>query len=387
MVLVGEEGRLELLDEIGKLPGLNADRLSDSTDGRIENEIESGSITNRIIIIVCEILFVLFLLYIGEVIYNKTNINISSKHVHRLDAILYLMIALFMFFLLFSGGQYHPFGLDFSPNYSFSPLQTTIFLMGLMFLLILLYFVFNCIWLVKDDDINDFNRATYTLLLVSSLTSLIPLFLIEFNYGYTGTKTYASFYTMLFALGSMISGALMIFDPTFMTEYLYNTFNFPKDTSNNYLQQYDHVNMALSLLSMAIIPLIISVLLKGTSAYISLPLVLILDLCIMILSAYLLGNTYSNFSNTPSMPTMTTMSNIMKIIYFLLLLGNFLLIRGMLSLIEASRLSLIEDPSNQGKLLEAMICTKLGICCIACAQFLIGYYLYLPYVIPSSTNE
>jgi len=356
-----------------------ANRIESGGDGsRIVSGKESGSITNtRIIIIVCEILFVLFLLFIGYIIYKHNSaINISSKVVQILDAILYLIIALFMFYLLYSKGKYHPFGLDI-PYYSVSltTLQTTKILMGFMFLLILLYFVFNCIWLVKDDDINDFNLATYAFLLVASLTSLIPLFIIQYNYDNDNEKkTYLSLLTFLFALGSMIGGALMVWDPTFMTEYLYNTFNFSKDNKGNKpLNDYGHVFMWLSTLIMIVIIPIMIILVNGTSAKYSIYFLVIVNFFIFIFSFYLLVKTKKLFLTE-------TDTKIITVTLVLLCIGIFALVVGTALTIKNAR-------SVTGDMDMPIICTKLGICCIACAQFLIGYYLYLPYVTPPSTNE
>lgn len=374
MVLIGEgvqellDKLVQLLDKIGTLPGFDLNRLSGSTDdtliGRIDNEIESGSMTwTRKAIIVCEILFVLALLFIGEVIYQyNTGINVSTNTIQNLDAVFYILIALFCGFLIRWSGK-------IANGVSYSG-------MVLMLMLILIYFVLNCIWLIKAG-VKDLTPLTYTFLLIASLTSLIPLFIIEYNYSNEmpeNKKTYSSLLIILYALGSMIGGALMILDPDFMTEYLYNTLNFSKDNKGNKsLHDYSHVFMWLSTLTMIVIIPIMNILVKGKNAKYSIYFLVIVNFFILIFSFYLLVKTKKLFLTE-------TDTKIITVTLVLLCIGIFALVVGTALTIKNAR-------SGTGGMDMPMICTKLGICCIACAQFLIGYYLYLPYVTPPSTNE
>lgn len=330
---------------------------------RIESDKESDSITwTRKAIIVCEILFVLALLFIGYIIYQyNTGINVSTNTIQNLDAILYLIIALFCIFLIRWSGKMGN-GVSYSG-------------MGLMLIIVLIYFVLNCIWLIKAG-VTDLNPLTYTFLLIASLTSLIPLFIIEYNYSneIPKTNTYSSLFTMLLALGSMIGGALMIWDPDFMTEYLYNTLNFSRDNKGNKsLDDYNHVFMLLSTLTMIVIIPIMNILVNGTTAKYSIYFLLIVNFFIFIFSFYLLVETKKLFSTA-------TNTKIINVTLVLLLIGIFALVVGTGLTIKNAR-------SVTGDIDMPIICTKIGICCIACAQFLIGYYLYPIYEIPSTTNE
>jgi hypothetical protein len=355
---ITREGVQEYTEQL--VEKLNAtDRLGGGTDGSLGVRIESGSLTwTRKAIIACEILFVLALLFMGEVIYqHKTAINISQNIVHQVDALLYLIIAIFCLTLLTSD-VYIPYSGMF-----------------LILIIILLYFIFNCIWLVKAG-VTDLNPLTYTFLLIASLTSLIPLFIIEYNDSMNNEdgKTLSSLLIILYALGSMIGGALMIWDPDFMTEYLYNTLNFSKDNKGNKsLDDYSHVFMWLSTLTMIVIIPIINILAKGTTAKYSIYFLVIVNFFIFIFSFYLLIKTKKLFSTA-------TDTKIINVTLVLLSIGIFALVVGTALTIKNAR-------SVTGDMDMPMICTKLGICCIACAQFLIGYYLYLPYVTPPSTNE
>ena len=277
-----------------------------------------------------------------------------------------------MFYLFCSKGKYHSFDLPLPTDWTPTTKQITYASLVLMFLLILLYFVFNCIWLVKAG-VKDINLQTYFLLLIASLTSLIPLFIIEYNYDYDNeNKTYSSLLIMLFALGSMISGALMILDPNFMSEYVNNTMNFSKDVkSDKQLELYNVVIMVSGFLTVLIIFPIINILIKGLNAEISIVFLVIISILIVISAIYLIFMTDTLFS--------TGYPTILNATTTLLSIGIVAILVGLMYFLHNSM-------SVDKSLGKPLLVIKFGICCIAVAQCLIGYFLYPLYETPTTSE-
>lgn len=386
----------ELLNAIREsLPAFDPNRISGSSDGNIAKKIESDSMTwTRISIIIFEIIFVLFLLYVGYLIYkHPSGINISTNRVQILDAFFYILIALFMFYLLCSKGKYHSFDLPFDlplPTGWTPPTtkQINYASLVLMFLLILLYFVFNCIWLVKAG-VKDITLQTYFLLLIASLTSLIPLFIIEYNYDdINENKTYSSLLIMLFALGSMISGALMILDPNFISEYVNNTMIFSKDVKDDkQLEVYNFVIIVSGFLTMLIIFPIINILVNGLNAQISIIFLVIISILILILAIYLCVMTKKLFSTTEYPKILNATTTLLSIGIVALFLGTFSTVeiwnRTKNPQTKIPKIPLLSSIKSLGM---PVFVIKFGICCIAVAQCLIGYFLYPLYETPTTSE-
>lgn len=333
--------------------------------------------------IFAELVLVVVLLVISTVIYkNKKTVaeGITLNIIQDCDAVFYILIeVLTVIVILFN----YAVGQELQyPSYNTVLLNKIYYcFLFLIVMLIILYFVFNCIWLVKDNVSNtNFNFGTYILLVITSLTCLIPIFIIFLINPFTNTQqnetTISSLSIILITTANLIGGSLMIWDPNFMIDIIYNTTHFSQDVKDN--EQLELYNLALivsSFLTIGIIIPIMIILVKGNSAKYSFIFLVLFTILTVISSIYLLMNL-SLFSKASS--------SVINMTQKFLLFGIICLLIGLVVIYGLYR----ENIYDQKIIDFAMIIIKAGICCIAVAQCLIGYYLYPLYETPTtSTSE
>jgi hypothetical protein len=338
--------------------------------------------------IFAELVLIVVLLVISKVIYeNKKTVaeGIALNRIQDCDAVFYILIEVLTVIVILFNYCIEQVLEQVLTYYPSLPINTTkkiyYCILFLIVMLIILYFVFNCIWLVKDNVSNtNFNFGTYILLVITSLTCLIPIFIIFLINPFTNTQqnetTISSLSIILITIANLIGGSLMIWDPNFMIDIIYNTMHFSQDVKDNkQLELYNWALIVSSFLTIVIIIPIMIILVKGKNANYSFKFLVLFTILTVISSIYLLMNL-SLFSKASS----SVINMTQKFLFF----GIICLLIGLVVIYGLYR----ENVSNEKIIDFAMIIIKAGICCIAVAQCLIGYYLYPLYETPTtSTSE
>ena len=150
--------------------------------------------------------------------------------------------------------------------------------------------------------------------------------------------------------------------------------NFSKDVkSDKQLELYNVVIMVSGFLTVLIIFPIINILIKGLNAEISIIFLVIISILIVISAIYLFFMTDTLFS--------TGYPTILNATTALLSIGIEAILVGLMYFLHNSM-------SVDKSLGKPLLVIKFGICCIAVAQCLIGYFLYPLYETPAtSTSE